>query len=83
MILAFTNRSLPAALARIRLTKCRAAGELLVTKFKRRLGSSSRTGGKRPYPEMLPKSPSSEKAEQEIAAAQEFISWFKQKLQKS
>jgi HEPN domain-containing protein len=34
------------------------------------------------YPEMLPKAPSSEKAAQEIAIAQEFISWLKQKLQK-
>jgi HEPN domain-containing protein len=35
------------------------------------------------YPEMLPKAPSREKAAQEIAVAQEFISWLKQKLQKS
>jgi len=35
------------------------------------------------YPEMLPKAPTQEKATQEIIAAQEIITWLKQKLPKS
>jgi HEPN domain-containing protein len=35
------------------------------------------------YPEMLPTAPTQEKAAQEMATAQEFLLWLKQKLPKS